>query len=93
MLCIKIQKQVLFINKIISYDVINKNGEILDPTQIIVRNNKTLENTTLNIEECIEENGVISFDTIEFDSFVHTLYLVYEDNNYMVQAVYMFDNR
>ena len=81
-------------NKItVSYDVINKNGEILDPTQIIVRNNKTLENTTLNIEECIEENGVISFDTIEFDSFVHTLYLVYEDNNYMVQAVYMFDNR
>ena len=81
-------------NKItVSYDVINKAADVLKPTQIIVRNNKTLEDTTLNIEECIDENGVISFDTTEFDSCVHTLYLVYEDNNYMVQAIYMFDNR
>ena len=81
-------------NKItVSYDVINKAADVLNPTQIIVRNNKTLEDTTLNIEECIDENGVISFDTTEFDSCVHTLYLVYEDNNYMVQAIYMFDNR
>ena len=81
-------------NKItVSYDVINKADDVLNPTQIIVRNNKTLEDTTLNIEECIDENGVISFDTTEFDSCVHTLYLVYEDNNYMVQAIYMFDNR
>ncbi|MDU2491755.1 MAG: NPCBM/NEW2 domain-containing protein [Clostridium celatum] len=79
----------------IEFDAIDKNGEKLNPTQIIVRNNKTLEDTTLNIEECIDENGVISFETTDFDAFMHTVYVGYEDteNNYIAQVMYMFDNR
>ena len=83
-------------NKVtIEFDAINKNGEKLNPTQIIVRNNKTLEDTILNIEECIDENGVVSFDTTDFDAFMHTVYVGYEDteNNYIAQVMYMFDNR
>ena len=83
-------------NKVtIEFDAINKNGEKLNPTQIIVRNNKTLEDTTLNIEECIDENGVVSFETTDFDAFMHTVYVGYEDteNNYIAQVMYMFDNR
>ena len=83
-------------NKVtIEFEAINKNGEKLNPTQIIVRNNKTLEDTTLNIEECVDENGVISFNTKNLDKVVHTVYVVYEDkdDNYIAQAMYMFDNR
>lgn len=79
----------------IKFDVINKKGEKLNPTQIIVRNNRTLEDTALNIENCIYENGEISFNTTEFDAFVHTVYVVYEDkdDNYLLQTMYMFDNK
>ena len=83
-------------NKVtIEFDAINKKGEKLNLTQIIVRNNKTLEDTSLNIEECTDENGVISFDTANFDKAFHTVYLEYEDkeDNYMAQVIYMFDNR
>ena len=83
-------------NKItIDFNSVNKKGEELSPTQIVVRNNKTLEDINLNIEECIDENGVISFDTTNFASFIHTVYLGYEDknDNYMSQVIYMFDNR
>ena len=83
-------------NKVtIEFDAINKKGEKLNPTQIIVRNNKTLEDTSLNIEECIDENGVVSFDTTDLDAFMHTVYVVYEDkeDNYIAQVMYMFDNR
>ncbi len=83
-------------NKItVDFDAINKKGEKLKPISVIVRNNKTLEDTTLNINECLDENGVVSFDTTNFEAFVHSLYLVYEDkeDNYLAQAIYMFDNR
>ena len=83
-------------NKVtIEFDAINKKGEKLNLTQIIVRNNKTLEDTSLNIEEYTDENGVISFDTTNFDKAFHTVYLEYEDkeDNYMAQVIYMFDNR
>ena len=83
-------------NKVtIEFDAINKKGEKLNPTQIVVRNNKTLEDTNLNIEECTDENGVVSFDTTKFEANIYTVYLVYEDkeDNYMAQVIYMFDNR
>lgn len=83
-------------NKItVDFDAINKKGEKLKPTSVIVRNNRTLEDTTLNIDECLDKNGVVSFDTTNFEAFVHSLYLVYEDkeDNYLAQAIYMFDNR
>ena len=83
-------------NKItVKYDAVNRQGKSVDVSSIIVRNNITLEDVYLNVEECIDENGVISFDTTNFANNFHTLYLVYEseEDNYLVQAMYMFDNR
>ena len=83
-------------NKVtIDYDVLNRKGEKLSPTSITVRNNKTGEDTTLNISDCIDKNGVISFDTTNFDAYVHSVYLGYKDtnDNYVSQALFMFDNR
>ena len=83
-------------NKItVKYNAINRQGEAINVSSIIVRNNITLEDIYLNIEECIDENGVISFDTTNFANNFHTLYLVYEseEDNYLAQAMYMFDNR
>ena len=83
-------------NKVrIDYDVLNRNGEKLSPTDIVVRNNKTLEDTTLNVEDCLDEKGIISFDTTNFDAYVHSVYLKYEDINddYLAQVLFMFNNR
>ena len=80
---------------IIDYDVLNRSGEKLSPTDIVVRNNKTLEDTTLNVEDCLDEKGIISFDTTNFDAYVHSVYLKYEDINddYLAQVLFMFNNR
>ena len=83
-------------NKVnIDFDVFNRNGEKLCPTSIVVRNNKTLEDITLNIDDCLDEKGIISFDTSNFDACVHSVYLKYEDrnDNYMSQVLFMFNNR
>lgn len=82
-------------NLTIDYDVLNRKGEKLLPTKIIVRNNKTLNDTTLNIEECLDEKGMISFDATNFDENVYSVYLGYEDtnDNYLAQVLFMFDNR
>ena len=83
-------------NKItVKYDAVNRQGEAINVSSIIVRNNRTLEDVNLNVNECMDENGVISFDTTNLDNAFHTLYLVYEseEDNYLAQAMYMFDNR
>lgn len=60
-----------------------------------IRNNQTLEDTTLDLDECVDENGVISFDTTNLDSVVYSVYLVYEDtnDNYLSQVLFMFSNK
>ena len=83
-------------NKItIDYDVLNRKGEKLSPKSITIKNNKTLEGTILNVDDCLDENGVISFDTTDFDANMHSVYLVYEDNNdnYTTQVLFMFNNK
>ena len=52
-------------------------------------------NTTLDLDECVDENGVISFDTTNLDSVVYSVYLVYEDtnDNYLSQVLFMFSNK
>lgn len=83
-------------NKITAkYDAVNRAGKTVELSAIVVRNNITLEDVSLDIDECVDENGVVSFDTTKFDKAYHTLYLVYEDkeNNYLAQVTYMFDNR
>lgn len=83
-------------NKItVKYDAVNREGKTVELSAIVVRNNITLEDVSLHIDECVDENGVVSFDTTNFNKDYHTLYLVYEDkeNNYLAQVTYMFDNR
>ena len=83
-------------NKItVKYDAVNREGKTVELSDIVVRNNITLEDVSLHIDECVDENGVVSFDTTNFNKAYHTLYLVYEDkeNNYLAQVTYMFDNR
>lgn len=83
-------------NKItIDYNVIDSKGEKLLPTSITVRNNKTLEDVTLDINECIDKDGIIYFDTKGFDTCVYTVYLGYENlkDNYTSQVIFMFNNR
>ena len=79
---------------IIDYDIINRKGEKLSPTKIIVRNNKTSQETDLNVDECLDENGIVSFNTTNFDKGIYSVYLVYEDtnDNYLAQALFMFNN-
>ncbi|GAA0864714.1 NPCBM/NEW2 domain-containing protein [Paraclostridium tenue] len=82
-------------NKVtIDYDVLNRKGEKLSPNLVTVRNNKTLEDTTLDLADCLDENGVISFDTTKFEGTVYSVYLGYEDtnDNYTSQVLFMFNN-
>ena len=80
---------------VISLDVINRNGEKLLPKAVGVKNNKTFEYTTLDINDCVDENGVVTIDTTNFDSYIYTISLIYEDelDNYTSQFMYMLDNK
>lgn len=51
--------------------------------------------TTLNIAECIDQNGTISFSTENFYKGIHTVYLTYEDktDNYKTELTFLLDNR
>ena len=46
-------------------------------------------------EDCVDENGVVTIDTTNYDSYIYTITLVYEDevDNYTSQFMFMFDNR
>lgn len=50
----------------VSLDVINRNGEKLLPTSVVVKHNKTHEYTTLDINDCMDKNGVVTIDTTGF---------------------------
>ena len=78
----------------VNLDVINRNGEKLLPKSVIVKHNKTHEYTTLDIKDCVDENGVVTIDTTNFDSYIYTITLVYEDevDNYTSQFMFMLDN-
>ena len=78
----------------VNLDVINRNGEKLLPTSVVVKHNKTHEYTTLDINDCMDKNGVVTIDTTGFDSYIYTIYLVYEDkvDNYTSQFMFMLDN-
>ena len=48
-------------NKItVKYDAVNREGKTVELSDIVVRNNITLEDVSLHIDECVDENGVIS---------------------------------
>ena len=79
----------------VDYDVLNRNGEKLNLTSIIIKDNRTWNLTTLNVEECVDENGKISFNTADFYSGIHTVYMTYEDkvDNYTTQITFVLDTR
>ena len=79
----------------VNYDIINRKGQKLSPTSIVIKDNRTWEMTTLNIAECIDQNGTISFSTENFYKGIHTVYLTYEDktDNYKTELTFLLDNR
>ena len=80
-------------NKItLDYKVLNRNGEKLSPKEIVIKSNRNTEAINLTLDELMDENGVISFDISNFDKYLHSIYLVYEDekDNFQVQSLYMF---
>lgn len=76
----------------LDYKVLNRNGEKLKPKQIVIKSNRSTELVDLSLDELVDENGVISFDISNFDKYLHSMYLVYEDenNNFLTQSLYMF---
>ncbi|MGV3218099.1 NPCBM/NEW2 domain-containing protein [Clostridium baratii] len=83
-------------NKItLDYKVLNRNGEKLKPKQIVIKSNRSDEAMDLSLDQLVDENGVISFDISNFDKYLHSIYLVYEDekDNFLTQSLYMFDAR
>ena len=77
----------------LDYKVLNRNGERLAPKEIIIRNNRSIEAISLTLDELVDENGIVSFDISNFDKYLHSIYLVYEDekDNFLTQSLYMFD--
>lgn len=83
-------------NKItLDYKVLNRNGEKLKPKEIVIKSNRSDEAMDLSLDELVDENGVISFDISNFDKYLHSIYLIYEDekDNFLTQSLYMFDVR
>ena len=79
----------------LDYKVLNRSGEKLKPKQIVIRSNRSDEAMDLSLDELVDENGVISFDISNFDKYLHSIYLVYEDekDDFLTQSLYMFDVR
>ena len=79
----------------LDYKVLNRSGEKLKPKEIVIRSNRSDDAINLSLDQLVDENGVISFDISNFDKYVHSIYLVYEDekDNFLTQSLYMFDVR
>ena len=80
-------------NKItLDYKVLNRDGERLTPKEIVIKSNKSTKPVNLSLDELVDENGVISFDTSNFDKNIHSMYIIYEDDkdNFVTQSLYMF---
>lgn len=77
----------------LDYKVLNRNGEKLAPKEIVIKSNRSDEAMNLDLDELVDENGVISFDISNFDKYIHSMYLIYEDekDNFLTQSLYMFD--
>lgn len=83
-------------NKItLDYKVLNRSGEKLKPKQIVIRSNRSDEAMDLSLDQLVDKNGIISFDISNFDKYLHSIYLVYEDekDDFLTQSLYMFDVR
>lgn len=78
-------------NKVtVKNDVVNKDGQSIKPRLIMARNNRASKNIKIDIEEAMDKDGVISFGTTDFETGVYTLYVVYEDDNYLGQSMTCF---
>ena len=79
----------------LDYNIINRNGEKLLPTSIVIKDNRTWKMTTLDVAECIDQDGKISFSTADLYQGIHTVYLKYDDktDNYKTELTFVLDNR
>ncbi|MGG7177353.1 NPCBM/NEW2 domain-containing protein [Clostridium paraputrificum] len=79
----------------LDYKVLNRNGDKVAVKDILIKSNRSTEAVNLTLDELIDENGVISFDISNFDKYVHSIYILCEDqeDNFLTQSLYMFDVR
>ncbi|MDO4925775.1 MAG: NPCBM/NEW2 domain-containing protein [Turicibacter sp.] len=80
-------------NKVsIDHKVINRQGERVIPSSIMVRHNQTFTEMPIDLATSMNENGVISFDTTSYETGSYSVFIVYENeaDNYQAQVLYMF---
>ncbi len=72
--------------------VINRQGERILPSSIMVRHNRTFTEMEVDLSTSMDENGVISLDTSTYEAGVYSVFIVYENeaDNYQAQFLYMF---
>ena len=80
-------------NKVsIDHKVINRQGERVIPSSIMVRHNQTFTEMPIDLATSMNENGVISFDTTSYETGSYSVFIAYENeaDNYQAQVLYMF---
>lgn len=80
-------------NKVsIDHKVINRQGERVIPSSIMVRHNQTFTEMPIDLAISMNENGVISFDTTSYETGSYSVFIAYENeaDNYQAQVLYMF---
>ena len=80
-------------NKVsIDHKVINRQGERVIPSSIMVRHNQTFTEMPIDLATSMNENGVISFDTTSYETGIYSVFIAYENeaDNYQAQVLYMF---
>ena len=80
-------------NKVsIDHKVINRQGERVIPSSIMVRHNQTFTEMPIDLATSMNENGVISFDTTSYETGRYSVFIAYENeaDNYQAQVLYMF---
>lgn len=80
-------------NKVsIDHKIINRQGECVIPSSIMVRHNQTFTEMPIDLATSMNENGVISFDTTSYETGSYSVFIVYENevDNYQAQVLYMF---
>ena len=80
-------------NKVsIDHKVINRQGERVIPSSIMVRHNQTFTEMPIDLATSMNENGVISFDSTSYETGSYSVFIAYENeaDNYQAQVLYMF---
>ena len=76
----------------VNYEIKDRQGNVLLPSILVIRHNKTYEEVKVDLKSLMNDEGVITLDTTSLESGVYSLFLGYESvaDNYQAQVLYMF---